>query len=132
MGWAIAIATFWGLSPIVGLRPWIAIVHATVARKNKLLVYLATHLSSNMLLAPFVAIAEIQLAHRLRRGSFLPLTLADVQSQGASLLGDWIVGWLVMAPPLTAVAGIVTTILMRRREYRRDAPPLPPPLEHRE
>ncbi len=123
VGWAVAIGAFIGCTPAVGLRPWLAIGLATLLRKNRLFCYLGSH-TSNILFAPFIMLAEIQLAHRVRTGAWVDVNRKNVVDQAPTLLLDWCIGAVPVGLTIALSLGLVGYALARRRDARgreRDA-----------
>jgi uncharacterized protein (DUF2062 family) len=136
IGWAVAMGAFVGCTPAVGLRPWIAVALATIFRKNRLFCYLGSH-TSNILFTPFITLAEIQLAHRVRTGAFMDLDRQHIVDQAPALFLDWCLGAVPVGITIAATLGFVAYAIARRRDAARaralaDATPpspaeLPPP-----
>lgn len=134
---AVALGAFCGASPALMVRPWIAVALATAIRRNRLFAFLGSHLSGNFVLTPVLALAEVQLAHRLRTGAFLALTLDDVMEHGPALLLDWIAGFLPVGAAVALLFGgaaygcaVHHQRRMRRRlSERRPSRPPPPSSE---
>ena len=128
IGWAVAMGAFIGCTPAVGLRPWLAVAAATIARKNRLFCYLGSH-TSNILVTPFIMLAEIQLAHRVRTGEWMDLDRKHVLDQASALILDWCLGTVPVGMVVAATLGLVAYAIARRRD--RSTPPspaeLPPP-----
>src|SRR5689334_4218671 len=62
--WAVFVGVFAGCTPAVGVHGPLALGLATLFRKNRLWAWLGSRIS-NMIILPFIAIAEVQVAHRL-------------------------------------------------------------------
>ena len=120
IGWAVAIGAFIGCTPLVGLRPWIAVAVATVVKKNRLFCYLGSH-TSNIVFTPFITLAEIQLGHRLRTGAWMDLDRKHVIDQAPSLLVDWCLGAGPVGVTIAAVLGFSAYRFARRRDAARAA-----------
>ena len=118
IGWAVAMGAFVGCTPAVGLRPWIAVALATIFRKNRLFCYLGSH-TSNILFTPFITLAEIQLAHRVRTGSWMDLDRKHIVDQAPALLVDWCIGALPVGIAIAATLGFVAYAIARRRDTVR-------------
>ena len=116
IGWAVAIGAFAGCTPAVGVHGPLAMGLATLARKNRLFAWLGSRIS-NMVFLPFIALAEVQLSHRLRTGTFVDLTRGDILSQAPHLLLDWCLGCF----PVGAAAGIVMGLAAYAFAHHRDA-----------
>jgi uncharacterized protein (DUF2062 family) len=118
IGWAVGIGAFVGCSPAFGLRPWLAIGIATLLKKNRLFCWLGSH-TSFWLWAPFIVLAEVQLAHRIRTGSFVALDRDNVVDQAPHLLLDWCIGWLPVGGLIAIALGFSAYGFARRRDTRR-------------
>ena len=118
IGWAVAIGAFVGCTPAVGLSPWIAVGLATLLKKNRLFCYLGSH-TSNILVTPFITLAEIQLAHRVRTGAWIDLDRAHVIDQAPALLLDWCIGAVPVGLTVSAALGFAAYGIARRRDARR-------------
>ena len=118
IGWAVAIGAFAGCTPAVGVHGPLAMGLATLARKNRLFAWLGSRIS-NMVLLPFIALAEIQLAHRIRTGAFASLTRETILSQAPDLLLDWCLGTFPVGAVLGAVMGLSAYGFAHRRDARR-------------
>ncbi|HSQ63792.1 MAG TPA: DUF2062 domain-containing protein, partial [Polyangiaceae bacterium] len=77
VAWAVGLGVFAGCTPALGLHGWIAVGAATLFRLNRLYAFLGSRVSSVFVL-PWIVLCEVQLAHRVRTGSFLALTKSDV------------------------------------------------------
>ena len=118
VGWAVAIGAFAGCTPAIGIHGWLAIGLATLARKNRLFAWLGSRIS-NMIMLPFITLAEVQVAHRLRFGVFLDLTRHNVIDQAPSLLVDWCLGMFPVGGAIAIVMGFASYGVARRRDTRR-------------
>ena len=118
IGWAVAIGAFIGCTPLVGLRPWIAVAVATVVKKNRLFCYLGSH-TSNIVFTPFITLAEIQLGHRMRMGAWMDLDRKHVIDQAPSLLVDWCLGAGPVGVTVAATLGFSAYRFARRRDAAR-------------
>ncbi|MDB4945581.1 MAG: hypothetical protein JWP97_5115 [Labilithrix sp.] len=127
--WAVSVGAFCGCTPAVGLRPWIAIAVATFLKKNRLFCYIGSH-TSNILFTPFITLAEVQLAHRLRTGEWAILNRHNIVEQAPSLLVDWCLGTIPVGLVVGLACGLLGYALARRRDARRAARAelTPPPL----
>jgi uncharacterized protein len=123
VGWSVAVGVFCGCSPFVGLHMWMALGLATALRLNRLWAFLGSRISSSVILA-WLAFSEIQLAHRLRTGEWMPMKPADVLVQGWQLFGDWLVGAMLVGAVLATLLGALAYRLARR--WRPEVPPVMP------
>jgi uncharacterized protein (DUF2062 family) len=114
IGWAIAVGVFAGCTPFVGFHAGIAVVFATLVRVNRVWAVVGSRVSFFLLL-PWIALAEIQAAHRLRTGSFAPLLSSNVLEHGREWLTDWMIGTPIIGIPLATALGTLAYALARRR-----------------
>jgi uncharacterized protein (DUF2062 family) len=114
---------FCGCTPAVGFHGALAIAAATIFRLNRMWAWVGSRVS-NFLILPFIVITEIQLAHRVRAGSFVELTRQDVLDKGSGLLVDWLLGCLIVGPVVAVAAGAVAYAVVgfKRTRARRPAP----------
>lgn len=125
--WAVFVGTFVGCSPALGLHGLLALAAATALRLNRLYAWLGSRVC-NAVTLPFVALAEIQLAHRVREGAFLALDRHAVLARGPELLLDWTLGSVPVGAALGAALGGLGWALARRRErLSGGTPPAAPP-----
>ena len=106
----------------MGIHGWVGVGLATLFKKNRLMAWIGSRIS-NMLFLPFIAIAEVQLAHRVRTGVVGGDRRATTAiSQAGSFLLDWCLGTI----PVGIVIGILcaassATALAVRRDRKRAA-----------
>jgi uncharacterized protein (DUF2062 family) len=118
VGWSVAIGVFCGCTPFLGLHMWIALALATAFRLNRLWAFLGSRISTNVLFA-WIAFSEIELSHRARTGSWMPLRPEDILDHGWQLFGDWLFGSAFVGAALAALLGSLVYVLARR--WRPDA-----------
>jgi uncharacterized protein (DUF2062 family) len=118
IGWAVAIGAFTGCSPALGFHGALALGAATLFRKNRLFAWLGSRIS-NMIFLPFITIAEVQVAHRLRVGSWVTLDREHVLDQAGGLLLDWFLGMIPVGGAIALVMGVTSWAIALRRERRR-------------
>jgi uncharacterized protein (DUF2062 family) len=118
IGWAVAIGAFIGCTPLVGLRPWIAVGVATLVKKNRLFCYLGSH-TSNIVFTPFITLAEIQLAHRVRTGGWLDIDRKHVIDGAPALLLDWCIGAGPVGVMIALTLGFAAYGIARRRDAQK-------------
>lgn len=133
IGWAVAIGVFAGCTPAVGVHGPLALGLASLFKKNRLFSWLGSRIS-NMLILPFIAIAEVQLAHRVRTGAWLDIDRDNALKRAGELVLDWCLGTIPVGIALGAIIGAMAWGLAHRREGRerrraleREGPPTPPP-----
>lgn len=119
IAWAIALGAFAGSTPAIGFHGPLAIAIATVARKNRLFAWFGSRIS-NMLFLPFIALAEVQLSHRLRTGAWLVIERKRILEQAPHLLLDWCLGTLPVGAAIGLVMGLLAYVLAYRRDRRKE------------
>lgn len=113
----MAIGAFIGCTPAVGVRPWIAIAIATLLKKNRLFAYLGSH-TSNFVFMPFIIVAEVQVAHRVRTGAWMDLDRKHIVEDAPSLLLDWCLGTIPVGLTVGATVGFAAYALAKFRKTR--------------
>lgn len=116
---AIGLGVFVGCTPAMGVHGWVAVGLATVFRLNRLFAFIGSRVS-NIFVLPWIVLAELQLAHRLRTGEFLQLTAAEALKQGPALLVDWCIGTVPVGLALAIVLGVVAYGAARVRQRRKE------------
>jgi len=125
VGWSVAIGVFCGCTPFIGLHMWMALGLATVFRLNRLWAFVGSRVSSNVVFA-WLAFSEVEVAHRLRTGAWEQLAPEDVLSQSRQLLGDWLLGSILVGGALAAVLGLLAYRAARGWRRRHPLKPQPP------
>ncbi len=103
---ALGLGAFVGSTPAVGFHGWLAVGAATALRLNRFYAFLGSRVSSPVVL-PFIVLAEIELAHRVRCGAYVALDRHHVLAQAKTLLLDWTLGAL----PVGLLVGLLTGAL---------------------
>ena len=123
VAWAVGVGVFVGCTPALGLHGWIAVGAATLFRLNRLYAFLGSRVSSVFVL-PWIVLCEVQLAHRMRTGSFLALTKSDVLAKARDFLLDWCIGTLPVGGAMAAFFAMAAYAWAKRRARRAaDEPP---------
>lgn len=117
IGLAVAVGAFAGCTPAVGFHGGLAVALASVFRLNRLWAFVGSRVS-NFLLLPWIVLAEIELAHRVRTGAFVTLEVDDVLEHGSALLFDWCLGAVPVGLVVAALAGSLAYTWMRFRRTR--------------
>jgi len=120
IGWAIGIGVFVGCSPSIPFHTVVALAAATLFRKNRLFTWLGSRIC-NFVTLPFIATAEVQVAHRVRTGEWMTIDREHVLDQVPTLLVDWLLGMIPVGGILALVLGVTAWQLARRRDRRRAA-----------
>jgi uncharacterized protein (DUF2062 family) len=118
VGEAVFLGVFAGCSPAVGVHGPIALALATVLRRNRLYAFLGSRVS-NIVILPFIVLAEVQASHVLRTGHWAALTRARVLDEAPSLLLDWIVGSILVGAVMGFVVGWLAYMWAKWRAARR-------------
>lgn len=120
IGWAVGIGVFVGCTPAIGFHAGIALALATFLRLNRLWAFLGSRVSTLAVL-PWIVLAEIEVAHRLRTGEWIGLARETILRDARGLLVDWLLGTVIVGWVLASVVGILAWAVSRRRELRRKA-----------
>ena len=120
--WAVFLGVFAGCTPAVGVHGWVAVGLATAFRKNRLFAWLGSRIS-NMVILPFIVIAEIEIAHVARTGDGVTLDRAHVLDQARELLLDWCLGAIPVGIALGLLIGAAAYAFALRRDRRRASAP---------
>ncbi|WP_169928296.1 DUF2062 domain-containing protein [Labilithrix luteola] len=127
IGWAVFIGAFVGCTPAVGVHGVLALGCATLFRKNRLFAYLGSRIS-NMVFLPFIALAEVQIAHRIRTGAWATIERQNVLDDAPRLLLDWCLGTIPVGIAIGGALGVFAWGWAARREAReKRRPALPEP-----
>jgi uncharacterized protein len=103
---SVGIGVFSACTPFIGLHMWIAMGLAALLRLNRLWALLGSRATFFPLFA-FVTFAELEVAHRLRAGTWLPLSPSEAFARGPELLVDWAVGTVLVGGTLATLAATV-------------------------
>jgi uncharacterized protein (DUF2062 family)/2-polyprenyl-3-methyl-5-hydroxy-6-metoxy-1,4-benzoquinol methylase len=106
-GAAIALGTFLGCTPLLGLHLLLCTVLARLFGLNRIVTYLAAHIN-NPLSFPFLLWAEATIGHWVFEGHAPHLSLAQLRESGLLGLGrDVLAGSAVLGAVLGTVFGLV-------------------------
>ncbi len=130
IGQAVAVGVFVGCSPALGFHGAVALGSAILLQRNKIWTWLGSRIS-NILVLPWIVMAEIEISHRLRTGAWVSLSADTVLERAPFLLVDWIFGAIPVGAVLGAVFGALAYAIAKWRvtRARRLAPPRPPTSE---
>lgn len=128
IGWAVFWGVLAGCTPALGFHGPLALAVATVVRKNRLWAWIGSRIS-NVITLPFIAVAQIQVAHWLRTRTFVAIGPHDALARAPELLLDWCLGIAPVGGALGAVLGLVAYAWAKRRDARLTprAPDADPP-----
>lgn len=120
IGWAVGIGAFAGCTPAIGFHGVVSLALATLCRKNRLFAWLGSRIS-NMMILPFIVIAEIEVSHRLRAGEWVPIAIDHHHPFDAlwPLLLDWILGTIPVGGAIALVMGLGSWGIAAWRASRR-------------
>jgi uncharacterized protein (DUF2062 family) len=124
LGFSVAVGVFVGCTPFVGFHAALALACATLLRVNRLWALLGSRVSFFVTL-PWIVLAEVQVAHRLRTGAWAALSIRDAVDHAREWLVDW---WLGAAPVGALLAVLFGALAYGVATLRRRRPsPAPPP-----
>jgi uncharacterized protein (DUF2062 family) len=129
VGLSVGLGAFAACTPFIGAHLWISLGLATLFRLNRLWAAIGSRLSMTPILL-LTTFSEIQVAHRLRTGTWVAMSWHQAFDHGKELLLDWIAGTVLVGGPIAITLGLVAYSLARRWQQRLtqrtlDAPPLP-------
>ena len=117
MALAVAVGAFAGCTPAVGFHGGLAVAGASLLRLNRLWAFVGSRVS-NFLVFPWIVMAEIQLAHRARSGSWVSLTRENVLSNASALLADWCLGSIAVGAVVAVFCGALAHGWASARAHR--------------
>lgn len=115
IGFSVAVGAFVACTPLVGFHLGLAFAFATILKLNRIWAMIGSRLSTTPIFL-VTTFGEIQLAHRLRTGSWVPMGLHQALAQAPELVRDWAIGSVIVGAAVAAVAGLVAATLARRWE----------------
>jgi uncharacterized protein (DUF2062 family) len=124
IAWAVAVGAFSGCTPAPGFHGWIAIGLATVLRLNRLFAWLGSRISF-FAVYPWIVIAEVELAHRVRTGSWVEISRETAVEHAGTLMLDWCLGSVPVGLALGGLCGLLGYAWAARRKRRGEAPDSP-------
>jgi uncharacterized protein (DUF2062 family) len=120
--WSLFLGAFAGCTPAMGFHGIVAIALATLFRKNRLFAWLGARIS-NVIMLPFIVLAEVQIAHRIRAGEWLSLDIENVKEilreRPFELLIDWLIGMWPVGAALGVLCGALGYGLAWLRDRRK-------------
>lgn len=121
--WAIFLGVFIGCTPALGFHTVVVLSAATLFKVNRLFAWIGSR-SSNALVLPFIIIAEIQVAHIVRTGSWATLDRSTIQLEHpfesvGPLLVDWILGTIPVGCALGGLLGLLAWRFAIARDRRK-------------
>jgi uncharacterized protein (DUF2062 family) len=119
IGWAVGVGCFVGCSPALGFHGGLALAAATVLRLNRLWCWLGSR-SSNIFVLPFLAYAQVELAHRLRTGAWVTIDRDRILAEASALLLDWFLGMIPVGVPFSFALGSLAFLWARRRARQKE------------
>jgi uncharacterized protein (DUF2062 family) len=125
--WSLFIGAFAGCTPAMGFHGIVAVALATLFKKNRLFAWLGARIS-NVIMLPFIVLAEVQVAHRIREGEWLSLDAESVKTtlreEPFELLLDWLIGMWPVGIALGLLCGglgYLAAWIRDRRKARSEA-----------
>jgi uncharacterized protein len=116
--WAVFLGAFVGCTPAIGVHWAIAIGLATLFKLNRLFTWLGSR-TANTVLLPFIVIAEVELAHRVRVGEWVTLDREHAVDQAKALLFDWCLGSIPVGITYAFLMGSIAFGLATYRDARK-------------
>jgi uncharacterized protein (DUF2062 family)/2-polyprenyl-3-methyl-5-hydroxy-6-metoxy-1,4-benzoquinol methylase len=112
---AVGIGVFIGCSPFYGFHLLLCLIAARLLRLNRMLTYLASHISLPGVW-PLLALAEVQLARHLRGVAPMSIHPADLRHLNFRQLGgDLLLGSVLVGAVLAVAFALPTWWIARRR-----------------
>jgi uncharacterized protein (DUF2062 family) len=128
VGLAVGLGTFCACTPLIGFHLWMALGLATLLGLNRVWAAVGSRATTVPVLF-LVVFSEIQLAHRVRTGAWVPLSPREILAHGRELPFDWWLGTPLVGGAYAVVLGTVAYVLARRRQgaltQRTPVGPLP-------
>jgi uncharacterized protein (DUF2062 family)/2-polyprenyl-3-methyl-5-hydroxy-6-metoxy-1,4-benzoquinol methylase len=113
VGIGVGIGVFVGCSPFWGVHFPLAVLLATFFRLNRAIVYASAYVGNPLTAGP-ILFAEVQLGHRVLHDSWLPVTLANVETLGfLGIFTDLMIGSAVFGLVLGALLGLGAFVIAR-------------------
>jgi uncharacterized protein (DUF2062 family)/SAM-dependent methyltransferase len=113
VGVGVGLGVFVGCSPFWGVHFPLAVLLATFFRLNRAIVYASAYIGNPLTAGP-ILFGEVQLGHRLLHGSWLPVTLAKVETVGfLGIFTDLMIGSAVFGLVLGALLGVAAFVIAR-------------------
>ena len=103
----IGIGVFFGIAPVWGFQMLAAAAVAHALRLSKALVLAGTNISSPLTL-PLILYASVATGHALRAGHFDPMLDMAQLKPSMKLLGDYLLGSIVLAIAMGGAAALIT------------------------
>jgi uncharacterized protein (DUF2062 family) len=117
VGLSVGIGAFTACTPFIGLHFWISLGLATLLRLNRVWAVVGSRLSMTPILL-LTTFSEIQVAHRLRTGTWVAMNWHQAFDHGRELMFDWITGTILVGGPIAITVGLVAYSLARRWQHR--------------
>jgi uncharacterized protein (DUF2062 family) len=111
---AVGVGVFCSSTPFLGFHIWMALALATALRLNRLWAAVGSRASPPPILA-LLAFSQVQIAHRLRTGAWVPLAVHDVLAHSGELILDWLLGTPLVGGAYAVALGAVAYFVARRR-----------------
>lgn len=116
LAWAVALGTFIGVTPLLGLRGMLVLIGCGFFRLNKVVALGA----GNVGMPPLMPALCIEAGFFLRHGHFLTeISLKTLGYQALERFWEWCLGALVLAPTLALILGLTTWLTARSLKKAR-------------
>jgi uncharacterized protein (DUF2062 family) len=115
VGLSVGVGAFIACTPLVGFHIWLALGLATILKLNRLWAMIGSRLSTTPVFL-VTTFAEIQLAHHLRTGGWIAMSVRQALARGPELVLDWALGSVIVGAVVATIAGLVAAALARRWE----------------
>ena len=119
---SVAVGVFCSSTPLIGFHIWLALGLATLFRLNRLWAAVGSHASFGVW--PLFVFVEIEVAHRMRLGTWAPISAPEAVARGREMLLDWVLGTFLVGGAYAALLGLLAHAIARRLPL----PALPPPV----
>jgi len=122
-GVAVGVGVLACFSPVLWSHVPLALLLSSVLRVNRVWAVVGSQIPSLFgLLRPFIVVAEIEVAHKLRTGDWVELDWRHVASEAPRLLLDLCVGAGLVGAVAALLAGSGAYLYARRRVARAPTP----------
>lgn len=113
VGAGVGVGVFVGCSPLWGIHFPVAYLLAKLFRLNRMIVYAAAYIGNPLTVGP-ILFSEVQLGHLLLHGSWLPITLSDVEHLGFwGIFTDLLSGSVVFGLAMGSLLGSAAYFIAR-------------------
>jgi uncharacterized protein (DUF2062 family) len=121
---SVGLGVFVGCTPFIGFHAGMALALATLFRLNRLWALIGSRVSFFVTL-PWIVLAEVQVAHRLRTGAWAALSTQDAVDHARAWLLDWWLGVVPVGVGLALAFGALAYAVGALRRRRPSPAPAP-------